>query len=66
MESEPKVVFSGSNFNENYTLLQFHFHWGENDYQGSEHFIDGFKFPAEVSVQSQRCHAFWTCLNGLL
>jgi hypothetical protein len=31
-----------------FDVLQFHFHWGENDYQGSEHYIDGIKFPAEV------------------
>jgi hypothetical protein len=25
-----------------------HFHWGFNDYQGSEHLIDYEKFPLEV------------------
>ena len=33
-------------------LVQFHFHWGENNYQGSEHYIDGDKFAAEVSLVS--------------
>ena len=38
----------GSDFTEQYTLLQFHFHWGENDYQGSEHYLNGDKYPLEV------------------
>lgn len=29
-------------------LNQFHFHWGQNIYQGSEHLIDGVRFPLEV------------------
>jgi carbonic anhydrase len=39
---------NGSDFTEQYTLLQFHFHWGENEYQGSEHFLNGDKYPLEV------------------
>jgi carbonic anhydrase len=38
----------GSDFAEAFRLLQFHFHWGENDFQGSEHTINGRKFPLEV------------------
>ena len=38
----------GSDFDESFELLQFHFHWGYNNYQGSEHLIDGEKFPLEV------------------
>ena len=40
----------GSNLMSTYNLLQFHFHWGENDFQGSEHVIDYEKFPLEVSL----------------
>ncbi len=31
-----------------YQFLQFHMHWGSNDNEGSEHVIDGIRFPAEV------------------
>ena len=31
-----------------YTVQQFHFHWGRNDQEGSEHQIDGEQFSAEV------------------
>lgn len=43
-----KIRVEGSNFQEPFELLQFHFHWGFNDYHGSEHLIDGSKFPLEV------------------
>jgi carbonic anhydrase len=42
------MQMTGSNFGDTFDLLQFHFHWGENDYQGSEHYLDGDKFPLEV------------------
>ena len=29
-----KLGIDGSNFNEEFILLQFHFHWGWNDYEG--------------------------------
>ena len=32
-------MFNGSNFNESFYLAQFHFHWGENDYQGIDYSI---------------------------
>lgn len=31
-----------------YRLKQFHFHWGSTDGAGSEHTVDGKKYPAEV------------------
>jgi len=46
--SDGELQINGSNFGEPFTLAQFHFHWGENIYQGSEHFINGEKFPLEV------------------
>lgn len=42
---------SGSNFKEKYNLIQFHFHWGFNPYQGSEHKLDGNKYPLEVKLK---------------
>ena len=47
--NEPNIVFFGSDFKEeNFTLLQFHFHWGENDYHGSEHYLNDNKYSAEA------------------
>ena len=43
-------TIGGSNFAEEFNLLQLHFHWGRNDYQGSEHQIDYKKFPLEVAL----------------
>lgn len=33
-----------------YRLAQFHCHWGEDCYHGSEHQINGKSFAAEVSI----------------
>ena len=32
----------------NYELLQAHYHWGEDANSGSEHTVDGGKYPLEV------------------
>jgi carbonic anhydrase len=42
------LSISGANLPENFHLVQFHFHWGYNAYQGSEHTIDGMKYPLEI------------------
>ena len=33
-----------------YELVQLHFHWGEEDFEGSEHRVDGHRYPLEVRV----------------
>jgi len=50
-----RVGVEGSDFEADaeYTLLQFHFHWGHNDYQGSEHQVNGKKFPLELHLVHQ-------------
>jgi hypothetical protein len=46
---QPDVIeFVNDGNKEAISLVQFHFHWGENNYQGSEHYIDGHKYAAEV------------------
>uniref|UniRef100_A0A673AK48 Carbonic anhydrase n=1 Tax=Sphaeramia orbicularis TaxID=375764 RepID=A0A673AK48_9TELE len=48
MENEVEV--SGGGLNGTYTSLQFHFHWGYSDHhQGSEHLINGHRYPMEVT-----------------
>ena len=51
--------FTGSDFNETFFLDSFHFHWGFNDYQGSEHTFDGNKYPLEVSKVLQIFQSFF-------
>ncbi len=41
---------NGSDFNETYNLLQFHFHWGYSNNQGSEHTLDNRRFPLELHM----------------
>ena len=38
----------GGPLNKIYKFEQFHFHWGGNDTEGSEHRVDGKMYPAEV------------------
>lgn len=39
---------SGGGLDSDYQVAQFHFHWGSNDTNGSEHTIDGMAYPMEV------------------
>ena len=48
LETQESLKFSGSNLNETFKLAQFHFHWGENNYEGSEHYLNTKKYPLEV------------------
>ena len=47
-DGENKTITGGSLGDNVYNLLQFHFHWGANDKVGSEHTVDGERFPLEV------------------
>ncbi|KAK9403188.1 carbonic anhydrase 13-like [Crotalus adamanteus] len=49
-DTENKSVLSGGPLTGNYRLRQIHFHWGASDDIGSEHAVDGAKFPAELHV----------------
>jgi carbonic anhydrase len=52
-DSSQIPFISGSDFKgQVYYLKQFHFHWGYNIWQGSEHYINNEKFPAEVNQPS--------------
>lgn len=42
---------SGSDMKDaKFNLVGAHFHWGWNDYQGSEHLINEKKYPLEVKA----------------
>lgn len=46
---ENEVEVSGGGLNGTYSAIQFHFHWGDTaHHSGSEHKIDGFRYPMEV------------------
>ncbi|KAF4677437.1 hypothetical protein FOL47_001649 [Perkinsus chesapeaki] len=36
--------------NDRYRLAQLHYHWGSNDSTGSEHYLNGNSFPAELHM----------------
>jgi len=42
------ISVSCSRLNGTYVLEQFHFHWGVNNINGSEHSVDGMFYPFEV------------------
>ena len=51
------AVLTGGPLVGQYELLQLHFHWGASADRGSEHTIDGKRFPAELHIVHQvvRC-----------
>ncbi|XP_057592367.1 carbonic anhydrase 2 [Hippopotamus amphibius kiboko] len=49
-DSQDKAVLEGGPLTGTYRLVQFHFHWGSSDEQGSEHTVDKKKYPAELHL----------------
>ena len=43
------VRISGGGLPADYRLIQFHWHWGSHNGNGSEHWLDGKQYPAEVT-----------------
>ena len=41
---------SGGPLSDEYTLIQFHAHWGSDDSKGAEHTINGRQYSAEVKA----------------
>lgn len=46
----PFITSSNQKPEVKYHLIQFHFHWGFNIYQGSEHHLNSIKYPLEVLI----------------
>ncbi|XP_041938464.1 carbonic anhydrase-like [Alosa sapidissima] len=49
------VEVSGGGLPHEYSTIQFHFHWGREDlehFPGSEHSIDGHRYPMEMHIVS--------------
>ncbi|XP_070782997.1 uncharacterized protein [Enoplosus armatus] len=48
-----EVEVSGGGLNGTYSTIQFHFHWGDTEHHpGSEHTIDGHRYPMEMHIVS--------------
>lgn len=46
---ETEVEVSGGGLDATYSTFQLHFHWGDTEHHpGSEHTIDGHRYPMEV------------------
>ncbi|CAF0892793.1 unnamed protein product, partial [Brachionus calyciflorus] len=65
-DSSSKAFINGSDFSEKFELIQFHFHWGYNMYQGSEHLIDFLKFPLEIHFVHQSSKTGQLAVLGFL
>ncbi|XP_055861623.1 carbonic anhydrase 2-like isoform X2 [Biomphalaria glabrata] len=46
------MILKGGNLPDDYKLVQFHFHWGEDDIMGSEHLLNDERFPMEISAEN--------------
>uniref|UniRef100_A0A8C1DQP5 Carbonic anhydrase n=1 Tax=Cyprinus carpio carpio TaxID=630221 RepID=A0A8C1DQP5_CYPCA len=44
------VRLRGGGLSATYKAVQFHLHWGENGGQGSEHSVDGERYPMELHI----------------
>ncbi|XP_035215057.1 carbonic anhydrase 9-like, partial [Stegodyphus dumicola] len=45
-----EIYFTKGGLDDKYKFLQLHFHWGSDSKQGSEHTIDGERFPMEMHL----------------
>jgi carbonic anhydrase len=43
----------GGELDQHYRFIQYHYHWSQNDSNGSEHSLDGKFFPAELHLVHQ-------------
>ncbi|NP_001079788.1 carbonic anhydrase 4 gene 1 S homeolog precursor [Xenopus laevis] len=50
----PGIEISGGGLSGTYDAIQFHFHWGSEEFPGSEHTIDGEKYPMELHIVHRR------------
>ncbi|XP_025090356.1 carbonic anhydrase 2-like [Pomacea canaliculata] len=61
--NETAIVSDGS-LPDKYIVRQLHFHWGEDDGQGSEHTVDGMAYPMEVHIVTYKS-SYGNIVNSL-
>ena len=61
-----RLSISGADLLEEYYLDQIHLHWGYNIYQGSEHTINGIKYPLEMHFVHQSRYSRTLAVLSLL
>ncbi|XP_062843557.1 carbonic anhydrase [Trichomycterus rosablanca] len=49
-DDDDRTILTGGPITGVYRLKQFHFHWGSSDDKGSEHTINGTKYPCELHL----------------
>ncbi|XP_040278211.1 carbonic anhydrase 4 [Bufo bufo] len=54
LELDSAMKISGGGLSGTYTATQLHFHWGSKDKPGSEHHLNGAKFPIELHIVHQQ------------
>ncbi|TNN05720.1 Carbonic anhydrase 2 isoform 2 [Schistosoma japonicum] len=59
------ITFDGL-FDKKYEIVQMHFHWGNVDTYGSEHTIDGRRFPLELHIVSFRRELYSSFNDALI
>uniref|UniRef100_A0A8C5PNB8 Carbonic anhydrase n=1 Tax=Leptobrachium leishanense TaxID=445787 RepID=A0A8C5PNB8_9ANUR len=57
---DDKTVISGGPLSNSYRLKQFHFHWGNQHGEGSEHTVDGKSYPCELHLVHWNAKAYAT------
>lgn len=51
-----QAKIQGGPMNSVYFLDHIHFHWGNSDHKGSEHFINGKSYPMEMHAVHLKPH----------
>ncbi|XP_047465725.1 carbonic anhydrase-like [Mugil cephalus] len=51
---EDMVELTGGGLEHVYSTLQFHFHWGSDEHDGSEHTMNSKHYPMEMHIVSKR------------
>ncbi|GAA6097102.1 carbonic anhydrase [Tachysurus ichikawai] len=50
LDDNDSTILTGGPITGTYRLKQFHCHWGSTDDKGSEHTVDGVKYPCELHL----------------
>ncbi|PVD31273.1 hypothetical protein C0Q70_06685 [Pomacea canaliculata] len=58
------MAVEGGGLDGRYRTAEFHFHWGDMDDVGSEHAVDGAKYPLEMHVVSY-AEKYGTLMNAM-